>query len=158
MRKVILATSLICLTGFLKAQTITSFKKHPVRFLSASNDGILCYSYDGELYTQKGAGKGQKLNITISADAKSNNEKIVPVSGGARDVSVSPNGKEVAFIFRGEVFVTSVEGGVTKRITNTPEQERLVSFSPDGKKLIFCSNRNNGGTHDTNIFIADWVE
>ncbi len=126
-----------------KAQTITSFKKHPVRFLSASNDGTLCYSYDGELYTQKGTGKGQKINITISADAKSNNEKVVPVNGGARDVSVSPNGKEVAFIFRGEVFVTSVEGGVTKRITNTPEQERLVSFSPDGKKLLYASERGN---------------
>jgi tricorn protease len=68
---------------------------------------------------------------------------VVPVSGGARDVSVSPNGKEVAFVFRGEVFVTSVEGGVTKRITNTPEQERLVSFSPDGKTLLYASERGN---------------
>lgn len=31
-------------------------------------------------------------------------------------------------------------------------------FSYDGKKVIFCSNRNNGGTRDTNIFLADWVE
>jgi TolB protein len=31
-------------------------------------------------------------------------------------------------------------------------------FSWDGKKIIFSSNRNNGGTHDTNIFVADWVE
>ncbi len=126
-----------------KSQQLTSYKKHPVRFLSSSADGLLCYSYDGELYTQKGGGKGQKVNITISADAKNNNEKIVPVSGGARDVAVSPNGKEVAFIFRGEVFVTSVEGGVTKRITNTPEQERLVSFSPDGKTLLYASERGN---------------
>ncbi|MES2327971.1 MAG: S41 family peptidase [Bacteroidota bacterium] len=126
-----------------KSQPITSFKKHPVRFLSSSNDGLLCYSYDGELYTQKGAGRAQKVNISISADAKSNNERVVPVSGGARDVSVSPNGKEVAFVFRGEVFVTSVEGGVTKRITNTPEQERLVSFSPDGKALLYASERGN---------------
>lgn len=126
-----------------KAQTITSLKKHPVRFLSSSDDGILCYSYDGQLYTQKGAGKGQKVNITIAADSKSNNERVVPVSGGARDMAVSPNGKEVAFIFRGEVFVTSVEGGVTKRITNTPEQERVVSFSPDGKTLLYASERGN---------------
>jgi tricorn protease len=126
-----------------KSQPVTTFRKHPVRFLSSSNDGLLCYSYDGELYTQKGSGKGQKVNITISADAKSNNERVVPVSGGARDVSVSPNGKEVAFVFRGEVFVTSVEGGVTKRITNTPEQERLVSFSPDGKTLLYASERGN---------------
>ena len=126
-----------------KAQQLTSYKKHPVRFLSSSNDGLLCYSYDGELYTQKGAAKAQKVNINISADAKNNNEKIVSVSGGARDVAVSPNGKEVAFIFRGEVFVSSVEGGVTKRITNTPEQERLVSFSPDGKTLLYASERGN---------------
>jgi oligogalacturonide lyase len=31
-------------------------------------------------------------------------------------------------------------------------------FSPDGKKLIFSSNRNNGGTRDTNLFIADWAD
>ena len=31
-------------------------------------------------------------------------------------------------------------------------------FSPDGRRIVFCSNRNNGGTRDTNIFIADWVE
>ena len=126
-----------------KAQQVTSFKKHPVRFLSSSNDGLLCFSYDGELYTQKGMSKAQKVTINISADAKTNNEKVIPVNGGARDVSVSSNGKEIAFIFRGEVFVTSVEGGVTKRITNTPEQERLVSFSPDGKSLLYASERGN---------------
>jgi tricorn protease len=126
-----------------KAQQVTSFKKHPVRYLSASNDGTLCFSYDGQLYTQKGNGRAQQVNITVLADAKSNNEKPVSVTGGVRDMSVSPNGKEVAFIFRGEVFVSSVEGGVTKRITNTPEQERLVSFSPDGKTLLYASERGN---------------
>lgn len=126
-----------------KAVTITSFKKHPVRFLSVSNDGTLCYSYDGELYTQKANGSPAKVKISIAADAKNNNEKLVPVNGGVRDVAVSPNGKEVAFIFRGEVFVSSVEGGVTKRITHTPEQERLVSFSPDGKALLYASERGN---------------
>jgi len=31
-------------------------------------------------------------------------------------------------------------------------------FSPDGKKLVFSSNRENGGTRDTNIFVTDWIE
>jgi len=31
-------------------------------------------------------------------------------------------------------------------------------FSPDGKKLVWSSNRNNHGTRDTNLFIADWVK
>ena len=31
-------------------------------------------------------------------------------------------------------------------------------WGDDGKKIIFSSNRNNGGGHDTNVFIADWIE
>lgn len=120
---------------------VTGFTKHPVRFLTAANDGTLCMSYDGEIYIKKTPGEPQKVNITIATDAKANNEKIVPVATGIRDMSVSPNAKEVAYVFRGEVFVTSVDGGTTKRITNTPEQERSVSFSPDGRSLIYSSER-----------------
>jgi tricorn protease len=121
---------------------ITSFKKHPVRFLSASNDGTLCFSYDGEIYTKSPDGQPRKVAINIASEGKSNNERIVNVTGGVRDLSVAPNGKEVAFVYRGEVFVSSVEGGTTKRITNTPGQERSVSFSPDGKSLLYSSERN----------------
>jgi hypothetical protein len=31
-------------------------------------------------------------------------------------------------------------------------------FSSDGKKLVWSSNRNQSRPHETNIFIADWVE
>lgn len=126
-----------------QSQAITTFKKHPVRFLSMATDGTLCYSFDGEIYTQKANAQPQKMVVNIAADVRANNERIVPVSGSVRDMAVSPNGKEVAYIFRGEVFVSSVEGGLTKRITNSPEQERSVSFSPDGKALLYSSERGN---------------
>ena len=126
-----------------QSQAITSFKKHPVRFLSKSNEGTLCFSYDGELYTKTPAGEPQKVQISVLADTKSNNEKIITVNGGVRELAVSPSGKEVAFIFRGEIFVTSVEGSTTKRITNTPGQERSVSFSPDGRSLLYSAERGN---------------
>ena len=125
-----------------KSEKLTSYKKHPVRFLSSSNDGLLCYSYDGELYTMKSGSSPQKINITILSDVRSNNEKIYRVTAGS-GMSVSSNGKEVAFIYRGDVFVTSVDGGVTKRITNTPEQETGVVFSPDGKKIMYGGERND---------------
>ncbi|MEG1554597.1 MAG: S41 family peptidase, partial [Rikenellaceae bacterium] len=50
--------------------------------------------------------------------------------------------KEVAFIVRGDVFVTSVDYVTTRRITNTPEQERNIEFSPDGRSLLYSSERN----------------
>ncbi|HVF95941.1 MAG TPA: hypothetical protein VM871_01390, partial [Flavisolibacter sp.] len=120
---------------------VTAFKKHPVRFLSSSNEGTLCFGYDGSIYTKTGDAEPRKVSIAIAAEGKSNNERIVNVTGGVRDLAVAPNGKEVAFIYRGEVFVSSVDGGSTKRITNTPGQERSVSFSPDGKSLLYSSER-----------------
>jgi tricorn protease len=125
-----------------KSQAVTAFKKLPVRFLSISDAGTLCFGYDGQLYTMKPQGQPQKVAVTIAADAKTNNERVVPVTGGARELAVSPSGKEVAFIFRGEVFVTAVEGSATKQITKTPDQERGVSFAPDGKSLLYVSERN----------------
>jgi tricorn protease len=124
-------------------QQITTFKSNPIRFLSIANNGTLCFSYDGELYTLNAGGQPTKLNITIRIEGKNNNQRIIPISGNVREMAIAPNGKEVAYIVRGEVFVSSVEGGVTKRITNTPAQERFVSFSPDGKAILYASERNN---------------
>ena len=125
-----------------KSEKLTSFKKHPVRYLSSANDGTLCFSYDGELYTMKAGANPQKISINILADARKNDEQVMRVTSGS-NIVVSPNGKEVAFLYRGDVFVTSVEGGVTKRITATPTQELGIGFSPDGKSIIYTAERNN---------------
>lgn len=121
---------------------ISSFKLHPVRFLTASNDGVLAYSYDGAIYTQKPGEQASKLNITIAADSRANSRNVVQVNSGASGMAVSPNGKEVAFINRGDIFVTSVETNSTKQVTNTPEIEKEVQFGPDGRTLYYTSERN----------------
>ncbi len=74
-------------------------------------------------------------------DGRNDMERILPVNGGITELAVAPSGKEVAFIARGEVFVASADGKVTRRITNTPGQERSVSFSPDGRSLIYAAER-----------------
>lgn len=116
---------------------LTNFTKNPVRNLSRSNNGILAFTYDGEIYTLQEGAQPKKVMINIAADFASDIIKTVPVRGEASEMAVSPNGKEVAFIFRGEIFVTAVDGSTTKRITNTAKQERSISFSPDGKKLLY---------------------
>ena len=132
---------------------LTSFKNHPVRFLSMAKNGTLCFSYDGEIYTLKNGGQPVKVNVSIQTDSKLNPYEIIQVNNGATQLAVSPNGKEVAFIVRGEIFVTAMENGVTKRITNTPEQERTVSFSKDGRSLVYAAERDN----NWNIYMTSMV-
>lgn len=121
---------------------ITNFNNHPVRHLTRSQNNTLCFSWNGEVYIIKNDGNAQKVTINVISDIKGNAEQIVPVSTTNGDYAVSPNGKEVVFIFRGEVFVTSVEGGITKRITNTPQQERMVEFGADGRSVFYATERN----------------
>ena len=128
--------------GANTSKQITFHAKHPVRFLSMASEGKLCYGYNGEIYTLVPGGQPQKVNITILSD-KIDKDIIRQIrSYGATDIAVSPKGKEVAFIMRGDVYVTSIDYKTTKQITNTPDQERDISFAPDGRTLVYSSERN----------------
>ena len=124
-----------------KTTKLTNFKDNPVRFLSVSNDETLSFAYNGEIYTMKEQGEPKKVPIQIVTDRQENELKYINFTTGINEMDVSPNGKEIAFIVRGDVFVTSVEYGTTRRITNTPEQERDVSFSPDGRSVVYAAER-----------------
>lgn len=119
---------------------LTKFSKHPVRSLSSSDNGTLAFSWDGELYTMTPGSEPQKINVQIIADDYDSDLVKRYEKYGASDIAVSPEGKEVAFIIRGDVYVTDTEYETTKRITDTPAQERTVSFSPDGRTLVFDSD------------------
>lgn len=120
---------------------LTSLKTHPIRSLSIGN-GTMAFSYDGEIYTLKEGETPQKVAITIRTQDVVNADKYISINSGIREMAISPNGKELAFIARGEVFVTAIEGGLTKRLTNTPEQERFVRFTNDGKAVAYASERD----------------
>ncbi len=124
-------------------QQLTQFKNNPVRHLSVSKDNTTCFTYDGEIYTLKEGSQPQKVSIKINNDGKQGTETNVAINGNVAEFVLSPNGKEIAFVTRGEIFVTSVEGGNTKRITNTPQQERMVVWSSDGRSLFYSAERND---------------
>ncbi|MFN8207489.1 MAG: S41 family peptidase [Bacteroidales bacterium] len=135
-----------------RTEAITRFTKNPVRFLTASNDNTLCFGYDGEIYTLKTGNEPVKVPVRIKVDGRTATNKIIPVNGGFTESSLSPNGKEFAFIFRGDVFVSNIDGGMTKRITNTPWQERSVSFSTDGRSLVYAAEKaNNWNVYKTDL-------
>ena len=128
--------------GGIKPKQITFYKGNPVRYLSISHDGTLCYSYDGELYTMKNGGQPEKVDIQIVTDQIEKETEPQTLTSGATHMAISPDGKEIAITVRGDVFVTSTEYKTTRRITNTPEQERGLTFSKDGRTLYYAAERN----------------
>jgi tricorn protease len=134
------------------SSAVTDFTRNPVRFLTSSDAGVLCFGYDGEIYTKTGTASPVKVAVRVAQDGRDVLERTVPLSGGITEIALSPNGKELAYVFRGEIFVGSVEGGVVKRVTNTPWQERMVNFSPDGRTLVYAAERdNNWNVYTTSI-------
>lgn len=129
------------LDGTQKKQ-ITSFKRDPVRYLSVAGDGTLCFSQNGALYTMREGGQPKQLDIKIVADYTSRDKVTSVITGGLNCVSVSKDEKQIAFTARGEVYVTTPDYETSKRITSTPEREANVSISPDGKTLVYDSERN----------------
>lgn len=120
-------------------KALTSFKTHPVRFLSASDNGTLSFAYDGEIYTLTPGSKPSKVKIDITlTEPESQIEKLAVAARGG---SVSPDGKQLAFTFRGDVFVTSVEYNTTKQITSTPAAESQVAWGDD-RTLYYTSMRD----------------
>ena len=128
--------------GSNKDTQVTHLKTNPVRFLTASNNDLLCYGYDGEIYTVREGSEPQKVNISIKTDNDENSLIRSIKYSGATEIALSPSGKEIAFVMHGDVYVTSTQYNTTKRITDTPEQERNINFAPDGRSLVYASERN----------------
>lgn len=119
---------------------LSSFTKHPVRFLSSGAGDILAFSYNGDIYTMTPGQKAAKLPVEI-LDDYTEDVKEIPFSR-AQGAAVSPDGKQVAFTARGELFVTSTDYPSTKQITHTPAVEAHPSWSADGRTIYYSSLRD----------------
>ena len=128
--------------GSASSTQITRHTVNPVRFLSIAENGTLCYGLDGEIYTLAPGKQPKKVKIEIISDRLDRDVIRQVLQNGVSEMAVSPDGDEIAFIVHGDVYVTSVEYKTTKQITDTPEQERDVDFSPDGRSLVYASERD----------------
>ncbi len=56
-----------------------------------------------------------------------------------------------------DIWAVDLDGTDLERITYNPTFDGFPMFSPDGRRLAFCSNRHNAKPNETNVFVADWV-
>jgi Tol biopolymer transport system component len=77
-----------------------------------------------------------------------------------------PSGEKVIFAsnhtsqrgFPFNLYMINTDGSGMEQITTDGIFDAFPVFSNNGKYLVFSSNRNNGGTRDTNLFIAEWMD
>lgn len=106
-------------------------------------------------------------------DADGSNKKLL-VKNGATNWASSwhPDGKRIIFSSNKddwredlktfghnfELYIMNSDGTGLERITRNKVFDSFPMFSPDGRKLVFASNRSAANPRQTDIFIADWVE
>ena len=56
-----------------------------------------------------------------------------------------------------DLWTVRTDGTGLERVTYNPTFDGFPMFSPDGKRLAFCSNRHNARPGETNVFVADWI-
>lgn len=128
--------------GSAKRQ-LTSFDRNPVRDLSRAQNGTLAFSQNGLLYTlAPGAAEPVQIRVNIAGDDYDADLVRGLRTSGARNTAVSNDGKQIALNIRGDIYVTADKYKTTRRITNTPGQERVMSFAPDGRTLYYDSERD----------------
>jgi tricorn protease len=67
------------------------------------------------------------------------------------DPSLSPDGSQIAFAWRDDIWIASIEGGTATRITTDPHRDSQPHFSADGKRIAFVSDR----TGSAQIYVVD---
>lgn len=150
---------------------LTRHEGSDVRAPKISADGrLVAYEFEDAIWTVPAeGGDPRKLKIEVAADLVDNTIDRKVLREGAAELALSPDGKYAAFVVQGDIFLTSVRSKddqeiaspPTVPITDTPAREKDLSWSPDGTRLLFSSDR--GGSFD--VWTArradetrDWTE
>ena len=139
-----------------KPRQITQFKDGRVLWPSIAYDGkAIVFERNFQVWKlDTGSGRAAAVNITRRGVPAGPAVDHLRLSEGISEMALSPDGKKIAFVVRGEIFAaSSTDGGDAARVTNSPAEENQVAWSADSRRLVYVSDRD-GPAH---LFLYDFA-
>lgn len=127
-----------------RQRQLTKFTTDGVRLPDLSADGRkIVFEYNSEIWVyDTKSGASHAVPIEAPSDARENLNAERTFTGGLSEYSVSPDGKKVALVIRGELFaITAEKGGVARRLTHTPDRKSHITWNRDSRAITFVSDR-----------------
>lgn len=128
-----------------QAKKLTNFKDGRVLWASISYDGKhIVFERNFKIWRMETeSGKASEIPITLRGTSTGELTERIRSAAPITEYDLSPDGKKVAFIARGEIFAaSSKEGGDALKITETTAPETFVTWSGDSQKLVYVSERS----------------
>jgi tricorn protease len=120
---------------------ITQFRDGDVHWLSvAAKVPMVTYERKFDIWiTDLTTGDSHPVLIDAPAETKANRTFFIE-NGSVTEFRLSPDGKKIAAVVRGEIFVMASDGGYARDITNTPWRERNVEWDKESQNLVYVSD------------------
>jgi len=128
-----------------QAKQLTNFTDGRVLWANLSYDGKeIVFERNFRIWKMNAdGGKASEIPVNLRGAAAVSLRERINLSSNISELALSPDGKKVALIARGEVFAaSSKDGGEAVRVTNTVAPESFVTWSADSKRLVYSSERN----------------
>ncbi|MES2651533.1 MAG: S41 family peptidase [Bacteroidota bacterium] len=126
-----------------KKTALTRFETSIKRPFVAADGSTIVFEKDYQLWTYDVASKkSQKVSIGTNRNQLLSKEQEYEVRAAISNFDASPDGKKLAFISRGEVFVSDVDGKFIRKVTNSGERALEVNWLADNKTIIFNQTFN----------------
>lgn len=131
--------------GNSNARQITKFKDGRVLWPNISYDGrTIVFERNFAIWKlDTASGQSSEVPITRRGAPAGPSVEHLRLTDQIQELALSPDGKKVAFVVRGEVFAASAkDGGDAARVTNSPSNESQITWAPDSRKLAYVSDRD----------------
>jgi Tol biopolymer transport system component len=106
------------------------------------------------------------MDLWVMNTDGSDQRQITHLPGASFAPAFTPDGRRIIFATNWraptsrnfDLYLVNLDGTGLEQVTTSPEFDAFPMFSPDGTRLVWASNRHGKVPHETNIFVADWVE